>query len=308
LKLDDYSERVLAPAINNLAGNVAADIMSGTTAICNFTANTDGSGNTISPTAATWLDANAILDQNSAPMADRKIILDPLTEARTVTSLTGLFNPAPQISEQYRSGRIYDALGFKWMMDQTVLKHTAGSFSAGTVSGDDQTGTTITTNAITGTLKAGDIITFEGVNAVNRVTKVDTGELRQFVVLSDVASSGTSISIYPALIPASGGNAVQYQTVTASPASGAAISLVQKASEVTRSNFAYVPQAVTMVTADLELPRNMQEASRQVYDGISIRIVSGYIIGTDQFVTRTDILYGYKWVRPEWAVVIADKV
>jgi hypothetical protein len=39
-----------------------------------------------------------------------------------------------------------------------------------------------------------------------------------------------------------------------------------------------------------------------------MRSVSAYNIGTDQFITRLDILYGYKWVRPEWAVVIADSI
>ena len=308
LSLDDFSERILAPMINNLAGAVAADVMSGSTAIANYVSLVDGSNNTLTPTAATWLLAGANLDNNSAPRGKRKIVLDPLTMARTVDSLKGLFNPQAGLSKQYESGEMYSALGFDWMMDQTILKTTAGSFSAGTVNGAGQTGNTITVNAITGTLNVGDIITFAGVNQVNRVTKQTTGTLRQFVVTAPVASSGTSISIYPALIPASGSNQVQYQTVTASPANSATISLVQKASETTRKNIAFRPEAVTLATADLPLPRGTHEVARGVFDSISMRMISDYIIATDQMLTRLDVLYGYLWVRPEWAVNIMDAI
>jgi hypothetical protein len=95
--------------------------------------------------------------------------------ARLTGSLTGLLNPATDISKQYRDGYVYNAAGYTWMEDQTAIKHTTGTFSAGTVNGASQTGTTLTTNAITGTLKKGDIITLAGVNGVNRVTKQTTG-------------------------------------------------------------------------------------------------------------------------------------
>ena len=309
LSLDDYSERILAPQINNLAGAIAADIMSGAEAgICNLVSNVDGSSNIISPTATTYLVADATLDLNSAQNGDRKVVNDPVTNARVVASLTGLLNPVTDISKQYRNGKMFQALNFEWMKDQTVLKHTAGTFSAGgTVNGANQTGTTITVNAITGTLVVGDIVTFAGVNAVNRVTKATTGQLRQFVVTAAVATSGTSISIYPAITPAVGGNTVQYQTVTASPANGAAMVLGTPAGVTYRKNFAFAPQAVTMATADLMLPNNVQ-AAREQFDGISMRMVQQYNISTDQEIQRCDVLYGYLYVRPEWLVTVADAI
>jgi len=311
LSLDDYSTRVLAPMMNNLAGNVAADIMSGVNGgVANYVSSTDGSGNTINPTVQTFLNALAVLNDNSAPNSDsaRKVVIDPWTETATVATLAGLFNPSQSISAQFQTGKMKNALGMDWFMDQTILKHTAGTFSAGTVSGANQTGTTLTVNAITGTLKKGDIITIAGVFAVNRVTKVSTGKLRQFSVQADVGNGGTSITIYPAIVPASGGLAVQYQTVDASPLNTAVISLVNKASEVTRYNIAYASQAVTMATADLELPRGVHEAARATADGLSIRTVTAYVVGTDQMITRLDVLYGYLFVKPEWAVIVADKI
>ena len=168
-------------------------------------------------------------------------------------------NPATEISEQYRKGEVYNAIGFDWFEDQTVIKHTTGAYTGTlTVSGGGQTGTTITTNALGGPLAQGDIITFAGVNAVNRITKVSIGQLQQFVVTAAAATGATSISIYPAIVPPSGGSNVQYQTVDSSPANGAAIIPLTLASSVYRKNLAFIPDAVTMATADLELPKNMQ--------------------------------------------------
>jgi len=307
MSLDDYSKRILAPAVNNLVGAVAADVMSGAEpGVSNLVGNFDAAGNLLKPTLETFLNAKALLSLRSAPTDSRKFILDPVTMARTVQNLTGLLNPATEISEQYRKGEVYNAIGFDWFEDQTVIKHTTGAYSSPTVNGGSQTGTTLVVNALSGPLNQGDIITIAGVNAVNRITKVSTGQLQQFVVTTTAAAGATSLSIYPAIVPPSGGSTVQYQTVDASPANGAAIIPLTLASSVYRKNLAFCPDAVTMATADLELPKNMQETARERMDGVSMRMVTGFDIKSDQFITRLDVLYGYVWVRPEWAVVVAD--
>jgi len=313
LSLDDYSRRVLAPMINNLAGAVAVDLMSGSEGgICNFVANQDVNNNVLSPVMSTYLNAGAQLALNSAPIANRKIVNNPITEARVVASLSGLLNPASQISRQYTTGRMYDALNFIWMSDQTGIAHTTGTLAQGsaTVDGADQTGLNLTVNALAGSLNIGDIITIAGVYQVNRITKQTTGQLRQFAVTANVAVGATSIPIYPALVPAVNGQPVQYQTVTVSPADGAAVNPASTlAAGVTyRKNFAYAPEAVTLATADLEMPRGVHEAAREEFDGISMRMITDYMIGTDQLITRLDVLYGYLWIRPEWACVVADQV
>ena len=310
MSLDDFSRRVMAPMINVLVGAVAYDVMTGVEGgASNYVSRVDGSNNILSPTADTWLAAKAYLDLNSAPTRNRKIIIDPITQSRTVGSLAGLFNPSAAISKQYEEGEMIRALGFEWFMDQTVIKHTTSAYSGTlTVNGANQTGTTITVNAITGGFNVGDIVTFASVNAVNRVTKQTTGQLRQFVITATAATGATSLSIYPALIPAAAnGSAVQYQTVDVSPANSATITPVTLASQIYRKNIAYAPDAVTMATADLEMPQaGVVEAAREQFDGVSMRMISSYNIATDQFITRLDVLYGYLFVRPEWVVVVAD--
>ena len=332
MSLDDFSRRILAPMVNNLAGAVAADVMSGVdtggtngAGICNYVQN----GATIngqsysapiaSPVAQTWLQAGALLKQNSAPMGNWKFILDPVTEARTVASLAGLFNPQVKIGEQYRTGKMAtDTLGGDWYMDQTVLQHTGGSYNGSTtVNGAGQSGLAITTNANgSGSIAVGDMVTFgtgsssADVHLVNRITKTATNQLKTFVVTSAfTAGTSTTLNIYPALIPASGGNQVQYQTVDNSPVNGAQINLVNPASTAYRKNFLFAPEAVTMATADLIMPtKGVEEAAREQFDGIAMRMLTAYVPGTDQLITRLDVLYGYLWVRPEWACAVADLI
>jgi hypothetical protein len=315
MSIDDYSEIVLAPMINNLAGKVAQTVMNGSEGgVCNLVSNVDSAGNIISPTADTFLQANAILDLFGADMMSRRVVNDPVTDARTTSSLQGLFNPTPEISAQFRSGMMKSGLGYeKWFRDQTVIKHTTGTFTAGTVNGGSQTtgpqGGTITVNATTGTLKKGDIITFSGVNSVNRTTKATNGTLAQFVVTADVAAGATSIPIYPGLVPASGGNDVQYQTVDVSPANGATTALTTPAGSVYRKSLAYTQKAITLATADLVMPKKaVEEAARAMYDGISMRVLTDYLPFSDQLATRIDVLFGFLYIRPEWVCVVCDKV
>jgi len=314
MSLDDFSSRVLAPMVNNLAGNVAQTIMLGSEGgVCNFVSNVDGAGNIITAQQNQYLVGRAILADNSAPLTEgANIVVDPITNANSTSSLTGLLNPSTEISEQYRTGMMKNGLGYRrWFEDQTVIKHTTGTYDGtATVGAAGQTGNSIVTTApIVGTLNAGDIITLQGCNAVNRVTKQDLATLRQFVVTANVSSGATSIPIYPSITPAVGGQPVQYQTVTASPTSGGQILLVTKAGEVYRKSIAYVRDAVTMATADLVMPKaGIVAGARSNYDGIAMRMITAYQIGTDQEFTRLDVLFGWLYVRPEWAVVVANKV
>jgi hypothetical protein len=329
MTLDDFSRRVLAPMVNTTAGIVAGDLMASVDGpstvsgipsgpgIAQLTANFDNAGNVQTPVAQTWLTAGALLDLRGAPRGRRKIILDPITMSRSVASLAGLLNPQNKIGEQYRSGQIAsDTLGFDWYYDQTTVKHTTGAYTgaqatAFTVNGAGQSGLTITINAAGGTLALGDIVVFAGVNSVNRITKVSTGRLAQFVATQALANGGVTLNIFPALIPAAVGppvSPVQYQTVDVSPANAGNIIPATLANAVYIKNFAFVPEACTMATADLELPRGVHEAAREAFDGISMRMISAYNITSDQFVTRLDVLYGFLWVRPDWACTVADVV
>lgn len=320
MSIDRYSELIVAPMVNALCGKVAATIMRGSEGgVCNLVANTDGAGNIITPTMDQFTGANAVLDDNGANMLDRRIVNSPTTDARTVGALAGLLNPTPEISAQFRSGMMKSGLGYdRWFRDQTVINHTTGTFNAGgLVAGGNQSTSTsggnILVGAITGTLRKGDIITFDGVNAVNRVTKESLNVLRQFVVTADVISTGTLIPIYPGMIGPIGGLVggadQQYQTVDALPLNGAQMRLVTPAGSVYRKSLAYTQKAVTMASADLVMPKKaVEEAARTSFDGVSMRMLTDYLPLTDQLATRLDVLFGFKYIRPEWLCVVADRI
>lgn len=312
LSLDDFGDRVMAPMMNVLAGGVAGTVMANSAnTICNISPNVDAGNNILTPNSGTYLDAQATLALQSTPVSAQKIINDPRTQARVVQSLTGLLNPSTAISDQYYEGEMYRALGATWFCDQTTLKFTTGTFTAGLISGANQSGTALLTTAITGTLLVGDIITIAGVNSVNRVTKLTTGELRQFVVTVAMANGGTTLNVYPSLVPpsnfAANGPIVQYMTVTQSPADQAVISLVTNAGATYRKNFRYAPQAITMATGDLPLPAN-KVVARHKMDSVSMRAITDYMIGTDQEITRLDVLFGSLVIRPEWMAVVPDRI
>jgi len=315
LKIDDFADRFLLKMTNDLAAYVAQDVMSSVNGTPNLVANFDGSNNVISPTMDTFLAAGAVLDNLSALRNEpRKAILSPTTMARTTSSFAGLFNPAPQISENYRVGAVSGgvALGIQdWRIDQTVINHTTGTATTASVASSQSGGssTAIKIDAISGTLKKGDIITFSAVHAVNRLTKQSLGSLAQFVVTADVSNGGTTINIYPAMVAVSGSpNTVQYATVDAFAQSGATVSpVVPGGGKTYRENLVFRKEAFTLVVADLPLIRNgVVKSARESYDGISLRMVEGYDVTNDLFIDRIDILYGYCQPRPEWAVIVAD--
>ena len=320
MSIDRYSELVMAPMVNALCGKVAQTIMNGAEGgVCNLVANVDGGGNIISPTMDQFTGANAVLDDQGANMMDRRCVNDPTTDARTVGSLAGLLNPVTTISDQFRSGMMKSGLGFdRFFRDQTVIKHTTGTFSAGGLAspGGQSTSTSggnLLVTAITGTFRKGDIVTIVGVNAVNRVTKQSLGTLRQFVITADVITGATSLPLYPGIIGPVGGVVggadQQYQTVDALPLNNAVVALVTPASSVYRKSLAYTQKAVTMATADLVMPKKaVEEAARTTYDGVSMRMLTDYLPQTDQLATRLDVLFGFKYIRPEWLCVIADRI
>jgi hypothetical protein len=50
------------------------------------------------------------------------------------------------------------------------------------------------------------------------------------------------------------------------------------------------------------LPQGVDMASRQVHNGISMRIVRQYDINNDRMPCRIDVLYGFSVIRPQMAV------
>jgi len=145
------------------------------------------------------------------------------------------------------------------------------------------------------------VFTIAGVYAVNPQTRQTTGSLQQFVVTATAtASSGawTSVAISPAIYTSSQALA----TVDSFPADNAAVTVLGAASTAYPQNLIYNKNAITLGTADLLMPQGVDMASRQVHNGISMRIVRQYDINNDRMPCRIDVLYGYSVIRAPMAV------
>lgn len=301
---DQWSERYIKPHAIALANQVDSD---GFAAILTGVGNAVGTAGTTPNTFKLFTDAMAVIDEHAAPMdGDRAVILNPAAQSSMVDVLKGLFQSSTDIAEQYKTGKMGTAAGGKWSMDQNVAGHTTGQ-QGGTplVNGGSQTGATLACDGWTASaanrLKKGDSFTIAGVNAVNPVSKTDTGRLQTFVVTADTSSDGggaiAALPIYPP-ITVSGST----QTVTASPADNAVITC-NTASVVQRDNIVFHKKALTMVSVPMPIYKGLDLCVEE-HDpdtGITMRIVQGMDITNDKLLCRLDVLYGWCVPRGEWA-------
>jgi hypothetical protein len=301
LSIDDFNDRIIEPAMSVLAASVEADAF--TMALDSFyQVGTPGT----SPTALLpYLQANARITNSLAPQSKRCIQNNPGDTAIIVDALKGLFQDSSQIASQYRDGLMGRSAGFDWYQNTLLPRMINGNKVAGvTVSGAGQTGSNLLLAGLAAadTFKRGQVFTIAGVNEVHQETRTDTGRLQQFIVTADVVSAGATLSvpIAPAIIVTGSG-----QTVTASPAAAAVVTFAGAANLNYGVIHSYYKQAHAIAFADLVMPKGLDFSSREVMDGISLRILRDYVVGTDQVVTRVDVLYGYKTIRPELACRIA---
>jgi hypothetical protein len=311
MKVEEYSERYITPAMIALANQVDSDL----TNLHKRVASHVGTAGTTPSSFLNFGSAGRRLDQMACPTDSRRLVLDPEASLYAADMLKGVYNPGI-VSGALRGRTVGQLAGFDTYMDQNIKRHTkgAGWGSSPTVNGGSQSvtyataghsyGSTSQTLNITGNTTAsqineGDRFTIAGVFSVNPVSKESTGVLQEFVVLANatttVTSGAATITISPAIITSG-----PFQTVDAAPASGAAIT----AAGSHTANLAFHKNAFGLVTCPLEEPDGAAWSKRQSANGLSVRVVKDYDIDTDDEVIRIDILYGVKALYPELACVL----
>ena len=303
MQLDDFAERVLKPRISQLASSVDNDVAN---AYKNIYSSV-GTPGTVPATSLVLLQAGQKLNEYATPLNPRYATVNPAANAGLVEGMKGFFNPTGTISSQFKSGMMgANVLGYDEVnMSQSIVSHTTGNFPAApivatTVATQGQATLDISFTSGTKTLKQGDVFTIGSVYAVNPQTRQSTGSLQQFVVTADNSvTSGTTmtVAISPAIYTAT--NALA--TVDSFPASSAVLTFLGSASTVYPQNLVYHKNAITLATADLLLPQGVDMASRQVHNGISMRIVRQYDINNDRMPCRVDVLYGFNTIRAPMA-------
>lgn len=302
MQLDDFAERVLKPRVSQLASSVDADVATSYKGIY----NTVGSPGTTPATSLVLLQANQKLNEFATPMDQRYATVNPAANAGLVEGMKGLFNPTGTISRQFKNGMMGEGiLGLDEInMSQSISNHTNGDWGTAitvtsTVATEGQSTLPISFTGSSKTWNVGDVFTIAGVFAVNPQTRQSTGSLQQFTVTAAVTGSSTAtLNISPALYTA--GNALA--TVFSFPQASAVVTMVGSALTSYPQNLIYHKDAISFATADLLLPQGVDMASRQVHNGISLRIVRQYDINNDRLPCRIDVLYGFNAIRPVTAV------
>ena len=303
MQLDDFAERVLKPRISQLASSIDADVATSFKSIYQSV----GTPGTVPSTSLVLLQAQQKLNEAAAVMSPRYATVNPAANAGLVEGMKGLFNPTDTISRQFKNGMMGEGvLGFEEInMSQSISQHTTGTtptlpIVASTVTAEGSTSLAISFSSGSPTFRIGDVFTVANVFAVNPQTRQSTGSLQQFVVTANLDISSTTtgtLTVSPAMYTSA--NALA--TINAFPASGAALTFLGGSATAYPQNLIYHKDAITFATADLLLPQGVDMASRQVHNGISMRIVRQYDINNDRLPCRIDVLYGFSAIRPQMA-------
>ena len=304
LKETDLAERVIRPAMTNIANAMAADVFG---VMYKGTADWVGvAGNVINSFSDFAVGAQR-MDEKSIPMDQRYAGLSPADHWGLLGSQTALLNNN-LVGSAYTDGSLGKVGGIATMMTQVLPTHTNGTATTtnAVVSGNSQEVTydtaknTWTQTLVTkgwsssGTLKAGSVITIANVYAVNAKTKSQLSFLKQFVITADVTANGTTtsttgITISPPMIAAAG----PYQNCTYSGSLDAqAIVMVGATATSYQQNLLYHKNAMALAVVPMEMPQGAIGGSRRSYKGLSVRVQPYYDGVNDISKWRLDLLYG----------------
>jgi hypothetical protein len=305
LKIEDFTKRFIDPAIIPLANQVDYDLLQ----LYKDIYSSVGTPGSHATDLSNYLLGGALLSENGCPTEPRAAVIGSMAQAKLVNGLSGLFNSAPQISEQNLKGRMGEGAGFDFYMDQNIATHTQGQ-QGGTPLVNGATAEAASsivsdgwTAAAANRLKKGDIFTLAGVYAVNPQSKASTGALQQFVATADAASDGAgnlTVSVSPSLYTATSGG---LQNVSALPADNAAITVVGAASTVSKQQMLFHKDAFGLVMVGLE-PGGAGAKTMTITDpdtGLTLNYAEQYDISNRRTVYRIDAIYAVKTLYAELA-------
>jgi hypothetical protein len=311
LRIEDLSERLIEPALNQLANQIDADLQ----ALYRTVPNWVGTPGQVINSYADFYKGPERLNELAVPTDMRYATLSPADHAGLLGAQTALFITGPA-QDAYRRAKLGTLGDVDTYMAQNVKTHVVG-VATGTpqVNGanqaviydnvkDSYVQNLVTdgwSNNTAGILKAGDVFTIANVFAVNAVSKETLPFLRQFVVQADVSSGPTTgpatLSISPPIITSGA-----YQTVAAAPADDAAISVTGTGNTGYRQNLVFHKNAFALVMVPMAKPPGAVDVARRSYKGISVRVIPVYDGTNDVSSWRLDVLYGVKAIDPRLAV------
>lgn len=300
LELSDFSKRFLRPAMSSLSSKVNSVLLE---EMYLKTPNVVGTWGAVPSTRTPWRNAGSMLSRYLAPQEDRVAHFsldanDGLAEANA-----SLFHDSKELKGEFSENSVGRFAGLDFYEQLSLPVHTNGAGAGYLINGTSQAGATLTVDTGTGAITKGSIITIAGVFAVHPITGESTGKLQHFVVADDVAGGGTSIPIFPALVP---NTTTQRGNVTGSPADNAAITIFGTASQGRTQNLVFQKDAFASAFAPLPVLASCEGYTATV-KGISVRVMSFGDGKSDEEHTRIDVLFAKPAaVRPYHSVRVTE--
>lgn len=316
MQLDDFSRRIIEPAMAQLAAKIEGDCLSAAYKLVNNYTN----ATTNSHLTYSYFQQNGKnLTEQLAPPSPRSACLSPTSAVEFLNATKALFHASDNLEKQFRDGKLLRTGGFDVYENTLIPSHTTGTsigtpLTTGAALGTSTTANTwvsqttlsIDTATSGSTVLAGDIITISGVYEVHPESKLNTGRLMKFVVQDAVtmttAATTYTFNIKPGLIYGSG-NA--YQNCALSGVANTdnnTVTRIGAAATQFGQDLFFHEDAFVFATADLEdVSRYGAWGARQTMDGISMRIARQYAISSDTVPCRIDILWGFAGLYPELA-------
>ena len=304
LKIQDFSQIFLQPAIQNIVAQMEADI--GTAAEQQLYLYTGTAGTPINSYAAVDRAGTKLLEMGVDMSGDVYQAMSIRDAAALKASFPNGFTPVTN-EQIVRKSALGHVSYFDLFQSQQIKRHTAGAGPTTyasdtlTVSGAVGSGNTIVltgaTISVTNYFLPGDLITVAGVNSVNPVGRQDTGQNMQFVITAAANSDGSgnvSITVAPAIISDLSN---PLRNVTNAIPNGAAVTTVGSHNV----NVAYIPRAIDIVCpplAKLQVPfwsRAMDPKTK-----LSLTLTQAGDIVAYKNLMRLDILCGFLW-HPQYA-------
>lgn len=305
LQIGELSERVIQPAMVQLANEIDRDVMALYKDVWNWVGTPGQTVNSFTDFAK----APERLDLGAVPQDMRSAVLSPTDQWGMLGSQTSLYMQ-DVAKDAYRRGKLGMIANIDTYSSQNVLTHTAGTRDGTTplVRGASNTTTwaaskdtgemTLSTDGwdSSATIEQGMVFTIADVYAVNPVTKATLPHLQQFVVKAAVTANATTsnetqLTISPPIITSGA-----FQTVNAAPADDAAITPLGTASTGYAQNLVFHKNAFALVMVPMVRQPGAVDQSRRSYKGISVRVIPYYDGTNDVSNWRLDVLYGKKTI------------
>lgn len=304
LNIKDLGDRVIKPAMIQLANKIDIDLLS----LYKYVPNWAGTAGQAINSFSDFGKGPQLLDEYAVPQEGRVAVLCPADHWALLGSQTAMYIQ-DAARGAYRTASLGMIGGVDTYMAQNVAAHTVGAdvttvtvnqaitSATTTYASVKDTGLTQSITIAGGNLNAGDVFTVADVNAVNPIGKQDLGFAKQFTVIS---YSSNTLVFYPAMIwdgpfqnvaVASGVSDLNTKAITA----------IGTAATAYRQNMVFHKNAFALAMVPMVKPPGAAEVSRQSHKGISVRLIPTYDGTNDRSNFRLDVLYGFKAIDPRLA-------